>query len=273
MSQFIFFMTMLGWVCQYPLQAQTATPKGTTAMDTAKTNIRHDFYWSGTLMRKNGKVPVVLHYQRYDSLPGRYHKQLIVGEVKYPMTGTTYAVTGHVLNQRDMSLQLYEMRPDGFVANKFFFGTNGQRIAGYLLNPGSEKLNEVITLKRGDTLIQSPDIHTKHDKIFGTYVYDSGKDGASGRLIFHENDDGTQSFKIFSKSNDGNDVVAVRGDSLHVTGTSFTYNAKAYDKTIWSIKVQFFKKFAVVTFTKPYVEGGRFAQRATVEGIFYKVDE
>src|SRR5699024_1539767 len=87
------------------------------------------YYWDGLTMQSKGeKIPVTLHYHKYGSLSGRYHKQLIVGSIVYPTIPKPHKIIGYIQNQRDASLHLYEFTTSGEVIQKLMSGTNGQKM-------------------------------------------------------------------------------------------------------------------------------------------------
>src|SRR5699024_6258953 len=97
------------------------------------------YYWTGFMQQsKDEKTPVIVQYHKYDSLSGRYHKQLIVGSINYPTLSEPHKIIGYIQNQRDASLHLYEFTDSGEVIQKLMTGTNGQKMAGYLIHPAED---------------------------------------------------------------------------------------------------------------------------------------
>lgn len=179
---------------------------------------------------------------------------------------------GFIQNQEDASYHFYSIAEDGQVERTILTVADDARIEGYLMRPGGDGYNTVLQLHRKDTTILPTPMRTDSDKIFGDYQYDFGSRLPEGQLSIHKNQDGTVNFSISSREKDGGGHVEVKRDSIKISGTSFTFDAKVKGVVIWSAKVQFYKGFAVVGFIKPNADSGKFGERSTIEGIFIKVN-
>ncbi len=235
------------------------------------------FVWAGKLFLLNKKekqeVPALLQYQAYDSIPGRYHKQLIVGELKSRNSDECHFLLGYVENQRDVSYHFYGFAEDGQIEQTILTGGNDKKMAGYLADPTKAEMGGAFKLFRKDTLIAPKSIEATPDKIFGTYVYDFGPGQPEGRLKIQKNKNGTVNLELYSIDKGGSGYVKIHKDSLHLKGTSFIVDAKAYGVSVYKVLVKFYKGFAVTAFVEPNTESDRFGKRATVEGFFIKQKE
>lgn len=229
--------------------------------------------WRGIVLFDKHKDSVSIHFQLADSLPGHYHKQVVAGEITYDKEQITHELIGYQENQRDTAIHFYEFEKDGKVAREFYGGVKKGRMEGYLITSADGNIKGAFQLKKKSTFIKIQPIQTTIDHIAGEYRYNFGKSGTEGILTIKNNDDGTIAMKIHSIANDNSGYVEINEDTLEISGTTFMYDAKVYGVTVWPIKVQFYKDFVVVSFTKSKPESGKFGERATPEGFFYKIQE
>ncbi len=229
--------------------------------------------WQGTLTIFSEKkvTPVFIQYQKYDSIPNPFHKELIVGKIENRSTGISYPLVGYLQDQGEDAIRFFRIGKNGAIEQIFYAHiVKDQKMKGSLFSTGEQDSIGVFTLYKKDTLFPSNPIKPHPDKIFGTYRYDFPNEGPEGYLSIHKDKNGEVNFKIYSREKDGGGHVEVHQDSIRISGSSFTFDAKAYGVTIWSAKVVFYKNLAVVGFIKPTADAKKFGKRATIEGVFIK---
>lgn len=267
---FIGLLCSIGFLINHNLYAQT---NHSIMHHTSQDSV---YVWEGQLLllskNKKEEVSVLLKYQAYDSIPGRYHKQLIVGRIKSLKTDEEHFLLGYVQNQTDISYHFYGIAADGRVERTILTGANDYKMEGYLMKPGEDEMKGAFSLVKKDSVLLTQSIEATPDKIFGEYAYNFGPGQPEGHLSVHKNADGTINFRLSSIDKGGSGDVAIYKDSLKISGTSFVFDAQVQGVSIYQIQVRFYKGFAVTAFVKPNYESDRFGKRATIEGFFRKIE-
>ncbi len=225
--------------------------------------------WRGKLADNS---TIFLHFQLYNAVPGPHSKRLVVGEIIYDNAPLWHKIIGYRQNSGD-SLHLYEFGGKGVIVRELSAHLKQNIMTGTFITPPENKEKTAFRFQKQDTLIASQAIQTSPENIFGTYRYDFGEKNPEGTLTFKDNGDGTMAMEIYSEAKDGSGYVDVSEGSLKISGTSFIYDAQAYGVTIYTIRVQCYKDFAVINFAKPSADAHKFGKWSTAEGIFYKVKE
>ncbi len=232
------------------------------------------YYWTGFMQQsKDEKTPVIVQYHKYDSLSGRYHKQLIVGSINYPTLSEPHKIIGYIQNQRDASLHLYEFTDSGEVIQKLMTGTNGQKMAGYLIHPAEDGIAGAIKLSREDTSTVATEVQVKNDRIFGKYRYSFDQGKITSQMTVQKNADGSVRLTIHTIESDSYRSYFIREESLTLNNQQLNFKAKLMGtSTKLAMQIRFFKGFARVIFTEltPRYDH-KYGTQASLAGFYYKI--
>ncbi|CAN5411744.1 hypothetical protein BH11BAC3_BH11BAC3_34170 [soil metagenome] len=216
-----------------------------------------DICWSGVL---NNKIPVLLHYS--------IHDKTIVGAITYLNTNskTPIKVLGSV--EADNSYRMLEFEHDGNITGIITGKPTGKIFKGTWFSPKSRK-ELPLELNKKDSSIESAEVITADNEIFGSYHYQYNEDGHHGQFELNKINDRQIAFSIFSTTSaPARNMADVPMDTIEMTGNSFIYKIPESDSC--EFKVTFYKNFLKVNYTKGNCTG-QFGWNATVEGIFLKV--
>jgi hypothetical protein len=228
-----------------------------TTLSETKKNGQNEICWTGTL---SGKTPVFVHYQ-LDS-------NLIIGQITYLNTKYKLPITllGTIKNKN--TYRLLEFDNTGNITGIIEGKPTEKDFNGNWVSPKSKK-ELTITLTRKDTLIVSPGVQPDKSQIFGNYHYQYGENGFNGDFDITKVGDSKIAFNIHSLTNveRGPNIAEVEKDTIIMTGNSFIY--KIPDSDSCEFKVEFYKGFININYTKGYCSG-QFGLNATIDGIFIK---
>jgi len=238
--------------------AETATQ---TSIDQSILNRQEEIQntaicWKGTL---NSTINIFLHYQ--------IEGNLLIGELVYLDTKEKQPIKIIGTTERDESIRLLEFENSGNITGIITGTPTDSILSGKWFSPKTRKELD-LELTKIDTIIKSKKIETNKDSIFGEYYYQYSQAGNQGTLHIEKIDQDKFSFSIFSVTGEpARNMADLEIDTLTFHGTNFIYKIPETDSC--EFKVNFYKDFAYVTYTKGYCNG-LFGHNATIAGIFYK---
>jgi hypothetical protein len=207
----------------------------------------------------NGKTPIFIHYQ-LDS-------NLIIGEITYLNTKDKLPIRLLGTIEDDKSYRILEFDKTGNITGVIEGQPTEKNFHGSWVSPKTKK-ELVMILSPKDTLISNPDIKPDGSKIFGTYRYHYGENGYNGDFEISKVGDKID-FRILSLTNveRGPNIAEVEKDTISMNGNSFIY--KIPDSDSCEFKVNFYKDFVYINYTKGYCEN-QFGLNATIDGIYLR---
>ena len=211
--------------------------------------------WIGTL---NSRIPIFLHYQIIDNL--------ISGEITYLNTKERkpIKVKGTFENKH---LRILEFEKNGNITGVISGIPNNENFNGSWFSPKTKK-ELSLELVKSDSIIYSKNIDTKIDNVYGEYHYQYSETGYQGDVTLTKIDNQNASFNIFSvTAAPSRNIADMETDTIKLNKTEFVYNLPESDGC--EVKVQFFKDFVYINYTKGYCLG-QFGHNATIDGIFIK---
>lgn len=211
--------------------------------------------WTGTL---NSKIPIFLHYQIVDDL--------IIGEITYLNTEERKPITiiGTFENE---NIRILEFENNGNITGVISGIPNNKNFKGSWFSPKTKK-ELSLELIKSDSIIYSKHVNTEIDNIYGEYHYQYSESGYQGDVTLTKIDNQNASLNIFSVTGaPSRNMADMETDTIKLDKTKFIYNLPDSDDC--EIKVQFYKDFLYINYTKGYCEG-QFGHNATIEGIFIK---
>jgi hypothetical protein len=233
----------------------SSTQTATTA--DLKSQINKEMCWGGTL---NGKTPIFIHYQ-LDS-------NIIVGEITYLNTKDKQPIRLLGTVEDDKSYRLLEFDKTGNITGIIEGTPTEKAFNGSWFSPKTRKEFEMKLVSK-DTLINSPSIKPEPNQIFGDYHYQYGENGYNGDFEFTKAGGGKAAFHILSLTNveRGPNIAEVEKDTIAYSGNKLIYKIPNSDDC--EFRVNFYKDFAYIYYTKGYCEG-QFGLNATIDGVYLK---
>lgn len=238
--------------------ADTLTSNSSPTLTDTRTQSNNEICWTGTL---NDKIPVFLHYKQ-DS-------NLIIGEITYLNTKNKQSIILLGTIEDDKSYRLLEFEKSGNITGIITGLPTDNSFAGSWFSP---KTRKELTLKliKKDTVVNSVTTNTKLQDIFGHYHYQYSEAGYQGDFEVTQLPNSKAIFGITSVTGEpGRNVAQIDDDTISLTTTQFIY--KLTDTDDCEFKVQFYKGFAFIKYTKGFCKG-QFGMNATVDGIFLKTE-
>lgn len=250
------------------LQAQNSLESTAIPKDTV-------YHWEGKIMlfdEEKQEIPIALHYQASNQVPGRYHKQLVVGQLQNKETEEESRLIGFIQNQEDRSYSLYEMDSKGVVKRTFILGNANHELEGYIVDPEGNEFEGIMRVQRNNTPLSQIDITADSSDVFGNYRYDSEIENSQGTLSVHRNEEGWVRANLYVYDKGTGEEIREEQDSLTISGNRMIWPSKSSGVTIWVAQIQFYKGFAVIGFLEPDSAGRAFESGPAVEGIYIKQD-
>jgi len=255
--KYIFYLTIIFLISCNSKKEENNAPvdKEINSLEVIKKKEK-DICWTGTL---NSKIPIFLHYQIIDNF--------IIGEITYLNTEERKPITvaGKFENE---SLRIMEFKKNGNITGIISgISTNNENFKGSWFSPKTKK-ELSLELTKSDSIIYSKNVNTEIDNIYGEYHYQYSESGYQGDVTLTKIDNQKASFNIFSVTGaPSRNIAEIETDTIKLDTTKFIYNLPESDDC--EIKVQFYKDFLYINYTKGYCEG-QFGHNATIEGIFIK---
>ncbi|RYE52166.1 MAG: hypothetical protein EOP48_17040 [Sphingobacteriales bacterium] len=227
----------------------------TTLTDT-NTQSNDELCWIGTV---DGTIPVFVHYKQDSSL--------ILGEITYLNTKDRQPIPLLGTIDDDGSYRLLEFEKSGNITGIITGFPKGELFAGRWFSPKTRK-GLPLELVKKDTSVSSPPASTKYQDIFGQYHYQYSEAGYQGDFEITQLPNSKAIFSLISVTGEpARNLAQIDEDTINLSTTQFLYKLPGTEDC--EFRVQFYKGFAVINYTRGFCEG-QFGMNATVDGIFLK---
>jgi hypothetical protein len=255
MKNCVFVLLLILFSCNHHQQKVDVADNVISEKHTTLIESKKEVCWKGTL---NGRVPFLIHYQ-IDS-------NLIIGQIIYLNTKDKLPIKLLGTIEEDKSYRLLEFDKNGNITGVLTGTPKQEKLVG---NWYATKNNKEIPfeLKKIDTIIKVENYETNKFNLVGEYQYQYGEKGYQGYLSIKKITDDKISINISSVTNEPSRNIAELITDTIIANTTFTYKIPESDSC--EIKVNLFKDFAFIKYTKGYCYG-QFGHNATIDGIFLK---
>jgi len=217
------------------------------------------FGWTGTI---NRKIPVFVNFW--------YQGTNVIGEIIYQDSKEKTPITLYGRLGNDGAIRMMEFdKKTGNITGIIQGIPTDESLYGTWFSPVSRKEYQ-IGLHRRESTKKLVNIKADPAAIAGTYGYQYGPNGAVGTLFVRSVQGNKIEFNINANTGGPSPNLAdVENAKGIIENNTVVY--KIPDSDNCEFKIEFFKGFASITYTKGYCEG-QFGHNATVDGIFVKLN-